>query len=251
VVTTAGVAKIVDFGLAKLSGQVRLTRTGSTIGTAAYMSPEQVRGEEVDHRTDIWSLGVVLYEMLTGRLPFKGEHEAALVYSILNTEPEPTTAWRQEIPAALTYFISRMLEKDREDRFQIATEAVSELRRIQRHSDRTLAHQPAASRHASGVIPKPPGTRRRTITTLQLVAALLVAVGAWFIITRTLSGPGALNPALRMRPLNVHFPRVGDPAISADGNWIVFPAFDERGEWQSVREDPRFREYLRAVRLTP
>ncbi len=83
-ITSDGVAKIVDFGLAKLRGRTMLTKTGSTLGTAAYMSPEQARGRAVDHRTDIWSLGVVMYEMLTGRLPFKSDYEQAVIYRILN-----------------------------------------------------------------------------------------------------------------------------------------------------------------------
>ena len=88
-VTAKGQPKITDFGLAKVKGATKLTKTGSTLGTAAYMSPEQARGEEVDHRSDIFSFGVVLYEMLTGRLPFGGEHLAALLYSIINVEPQP------------------------------------------------------------------------------------------------------------------------------------------------------------------
>ena len=88
-VTKEGEAKIVDFGLAKLTRQTKLTREGSTLGTVAYMSPEQARGEAIDHRSDIWSLGVVLYEMITGRLPFKSDYEQALVYSILNDEVQP------------------------------------------------------------------------------------------------------------------------------------------------------------------
>ena len=86
--TAEGVVKILDFGLAKFSGRTKLTKTGTTLGTVAYMSPEQTRGENVDHRTDIWSLGVIIYEMITGQLPFKGDYEQAIVFSILNEEPE-------------------------------------------------------------------------------------------------------------------------------------------------------------------
>ena len=81
--------KVMDFGLAKLKGSLKLTKTSSTVGTLAYMAPEQIEGKETDARADIFSFGVVLYEMLTGHLPFRGEHEAAMVYSIVNEEPEP------------------------------------------------------------------------------------------------------------------------------------------------------------------
>jgi len=91
-ITRNGVAKIVDFGLAKLSGATKVTKTGSTLGTVAYMAPEQLQGSDVDARADIFSLGVVLYEMLTGKTPFRGDHEAALMYSIMNEEPEPLQA---------------------------------------------------------------------------------------------------------------------------------------------------------------
>src|SRR5437879_816706 len=88
-ITPKGQVKIMDFGLAKVKGATKLTKAGSTLGTAAYMSPEQAQGEDVDNRSDIFSFGVVLYELFTGKLPFRGEHQAALMYSLINEDPQP------------------------------------------------------------------------------------------------------------------------------------------------------------------
>jgi serine/threonine protein kinase/tetratricopeptide (TPR) repeat protein len=128
-VTSDGAAKVMDFGLAKLTGGTRVTRTGMTVGTVAYMSPEQARGEETDARTDIWSLGVVLYQMLTGALPFRGDADQAVVYSILNTEPELITGIRRDVPAALENVVEKMLAKDPAKRFQAAVELLDVLER--------------------------------------------------------------------------------------------------------------------------
>jgi len=117
IVTDEGGVKVIDFGLAKLTGQTAVTREGSTLGTVAYMSPEQVHGGEVDHRIDIWSLGAVLYEMITGIRPFSGDHEAAVIYHILNEEPAPVASLRGETPDALAAIIHRALAKDPADRF--------------------------------------------------------------------------------------------------------------------------------------
>lgn len=127
IITTEGTAKILDFGLAKLAGQTRITKTGTTVGTAAYMSPEQALGQDVDHRTDIWSLGVILYEMLTGELPFKAEHEAALMYLIVNEQPPAPTMLDRKLPHQLDALVLKMLVKDRDARFRSMTEVLREL----------------------------------------------------------------------------------------------------------------------------
>ncbi|MFQ5640805.1 MAG: protein kinase [bacterium] len=126
--TNRGEVKIVDFGLAKLAGQTMLTKEGTTLGTSAYMSPEQTRGEIVDHRTDIWALGVVLYQMLTGQLPFKGDYDQAIVYSILNEDPEPMTVLRPDVPEAIPKIIHRALSKESDDRFATANELLDALK---------------------------------------------------------------------------------------------------------------------------
>jgi len=121
-------AKITDFGLAKLSWGVDLTKTSTIMGTTAYMSPEQIRCEKVDARSDIWSLGVVLHEMLTGQLPFDGEQTQSMFYSILNKDPEVVTSVRQDVPSHIEQVLKRALEKEPEKRFQSVEELEKELK---------------------------------------------------------------------------------------------------------------------------
>ena len=125
-----GIVKILDFGLVKLAGPTQLTKTGTALGTVAYMSPEQAKGEKVDHRSDIWSLGVVLYEMLTGQLPFKGEYEQAVVYSILNEEPPSILDLQKGIPTELGQIVEKTLVKKREERYQSVEELLADVRAI-------------------------------------------------------------------------------------------------------------------------
>jgi serine/threonine protein kinase/Tfp pilus assembly protein PilF len=129
-VTEKGQAKIMDFGLAKMIGGTLITKEATTMGTVAYMSPEQARGQAVDKRTDIWSLGIVLYEMLTGQLPFKGEHEQSMIFSILNDEPKLTRDLGAEISPELEQVIATALKKNPDERYQHIGEMLDDLRSI-------------------------------------------------------------------------------------------------------------------------
>ena len=129
-VTEDNQAKIMDFGLARMTGGTLLTQEGTAMGTIAYMSPEQAQGKEVDHRTDIWSLGVVLYEMFGGQLPFMGEHDQGVVFSILNRKPKPITELRSEIPLSIGQVVDKALEKNPDERYQQIDELLDDLKSI-------------------------------------------------------------------------------------------------------------------------
>ncbi len=138
--------KILDFGLAMLASTTRLTKTESITGTAAYMSPEMVRSEDMDHRTDIWSLGVVLYEMLTGQLPFRGENWEATMYAISNNAPVPINELRKDVPAFLVRVINKMLQKKPQDRHKDVQAVVADLQAIDTGDISTItATRPSAS----------------------------------------------------------------------------------------------------------
>jgi eukaryotic-like serine/threonine-protein kinase len=121
------VLKILDFGLAKLAGHERLTKQHSTLGTIAYMSPEQLAGDPIDNRVDLWSVGVIMYEMLTGRRSFRGEIEQAVIYSILNEEPDPISKFRNDVPAYIERIILKALEKEPDDRYVRVDEIINDL----------------------------------------------------------------------------------------------------------------------------
>ena len=130
VITDQGVAKILDFGLAKLGGETKLTKTGGTVGTVAYMSPEQVRGEELDQRSDIFSLGVLFHEMLTGTSPFMAEHEPAVMHKILNVAPPMLRASGVKRAAELEPVVGRMLAKEPAERYSSTSEVIEDLKRL-------------------------------------------------------------------------------------------------------------------------
>ena len=129
-ITGEGKVKIMDFGLAKIKGGSQLTKVGSTVGTVAYISPEQARGEEVDQRTDIWSFGIVFYEMLTGKIPFTGDYDQVIIYSIMNEEPQFKGLSDTNISADIIQMLRRLLEKNQNDRYQDVEELISDLNLI-------------------------------------------------------------------------------------------------------------------------
>jgi TolB-like protein/Flp pilus assembly protein TadD/predicted Ser/Thr protein kinase len=184
-VTEQGVVKIVDFGLAKLKGLSRLTKTGTTLGTVAYMSPEQALGKEVDQRSDIWSLGVILYEMLSGKLPFPGEYDQAVLYAVINKEPEPVAKARPDASSGLEQIVGQALAKDPAKRYQHIDDLLVDLRRV-REETRFAASTQAGSGLSGPAHTKPAKsmwfTGRRRVAGVALAgAAALIAAGLFFL----------------------------------------------------------------------
>jgi serine/threonine protein kinase/tetratricopeptide (TPR) repeat protein len=202
IVTNDGAVKIIDFGLAKLMGTKGITKTPSTMGTVAYMSPEQTQGEPVDHRTDIWSLGVVLYEMLTGQLPFKGEYDQAVVYSILNEEPKPITRLRPELPTVLEQIVEKALQKERTERYQRMEELLADLRQLKVEPTPQEFFSPL--RLITKVSPK----KSRPLVLLGIVLAIsILALLGYFIITPSKSELTSQRKMLAVLP----FENLGQP----------------------------------------
>jgi serine/threonine protein kinase len=230
--TSKGQAKVMDFGLAKLKGSLKLTKTSSTVGTLGYMAPEQIQGGEVDHRSDIFSFGVLVFEMLTGKLPFRGEHEAAMVYSIVNEEPEPIQKFLPDVSPEIAHALSKALEKDPENRYQSMQDLIVDLRRSKRDSSRvsrttrTIQSQEYAPQQPIAEA-KAPSSRILRVLGFAAIPVILLAVG-YFVFFR--SGV-ELNNAMRFRKLQIPFSQVSYPSLSADGNWTAFAAADLNGKW--------------------
>jgi serine/threonine protein kinase/Tfp pilus assembly protein PilF len=135
IISSTGVVKILDFGIAKLIGQTQLTDDGTTLGTAAYMSPEQAEGKSIDHRSDIFSMSVIMYEMITGKHPFPAEHQLAIIYSIINEKPQSMRDLNPHIPVKLESIILKGLEKKTENRYSDLHQLISDVKNIDENSD--------------------------------------------------------------------------------------------------------------------
>ena len=154
-----GIVQVMDFGLAKLAGVSRLTKQGSTVGTAGYMSPEQVQGLETDHRSDIFSFGVLLYEMITGRSPFTGAHESAILYEIVNVDVPPPSSIKPELDVELDRIVLECMDKDPNERMQSIKQVAIDLNRFKRSSSRTRMSKSFASRPAMTSVNIPPNEK--------------------------------------------------------------------------------------------
>jgi tetratricopeptide (TPR) repeat protein/tRNA A-37 threonylcarbamoyl transferase component Bud32 len=174
-VTQDGVTKILDFGLAKLGDTARVTKTGTTVGTIAYMSPEQARGEEAEPTADVWSLGAVLYEMVTARLPFSAEHEAAMIYAIINETHAPLQSHRENLPPKLAKIVDKALSKNPRERYSDASEMASDLADIK--SEMTTSQRAAAGAGAA-----PAGIYRRSLPVIIPIALAALVVFAILVL---------------------------------------------------------------------
>jgi non-specific serine/threonine protein kinase len=212
IVSSEGRVKIMDFGLATWRGVSKVTKEGSTVGTMAYMSPEQAEGRKVDHRADLFSLGVVLYELITGRLPFSGDHEAAIIYSIVNETPEPLARYKSNLPDGLQEIIGKALEKDPELRHQTASGFLSDIRRLRRLSESSV------SVTTTGATSPPPRRRKALISssiTVAVIALLLAVFKPWRIEVKPTQEAAAGRKMLAVLP----FENLGaeDQEYFADG----------------------------------
>ena len=223
--TSKEVAKILDFGLAQTAASTKLTRMGSTLGTVAYMSPEQARGEEVDSRTDIWALGAVLYEMITGTSAFPGDYEQAVVYSILNQDPEPLTALRTGVPMELERITNKCLAKEAKLRYQHCDDLIADLNAIdpdllkQGSGSRTVVTVPVGEESVQQVLEV---QQKWILPTAILAAVFLTFVATWFSMTR-FDGEGDLHVISRNR-VSIESTVEMHPSIHPAGDRIVYAA---------------------------
>ena len=238
----SGLVKIVDFGLAKVQ-DVALTRTGTTMGTVAYMSPEQARGEGVDHRTDVWAFGVVLYEMCTGERPFKGAYDQAVIYAILNEDPPSMRSVNPSLPEALEHVGTLCLEKDREHRYPAFADVLADLSVLrqgttegERSALPSMSGRRSGLRGGSPAAARPARWRRWAVGlgVMALLAALALATPRLRQAIPGLGGPAL--PAQRLLAV-LPFDNVGgDPSNQAFIDGLVYTVTSKLTEMEQFQE---------------
>ena len=205
--------KIMDFGLAQLVNRTRLTQTGTSLGTPACMSPEQARRQPTDHRTDVWSLGAVIYEMVTGRLPFEGEREEAVLHAIVHEDAKPMTGLRVGVPIDLDRLVGKAMAKSPDERYQHVDEMLVDLRALKGQLGDVGARHDA---------PAPSPTPPRTSRISRIAPWALLAVAAAIIVALGLRGPGQTREKRLQRFAFMPRENAISATISPDGNHIAY-----------------------------
>ncbi len=231
-----GIVQVMDFGLAKLVGASRLTKAGNTVGTLGYMSPEQVQGQETDHRSDIFSFGVLLYEMLTGRSPFNGTHESAILYEVVNVDVPPPSTLKPGLDPELDRIVLECMEKDPNERMQSIKQAAIDLNRFKRTSSRSRASRTFSTNAMSNVNHNAGSNSFPSSFRISGVVPYTAAIV--FFITTVIISYLYLFPKATSQPLirsSILFPDTslvidgGMLALSPDGTKLAFIGEDPRG----------------------
>ena len=211
--TKEGQVRIMDFGLAQLAEGSKLTKTRTLLGTPAYMSPEQAQRSPTDRRADVWSLGVVIYEMVTGRLPFEGEREQAVLYAIANEEAEPITALRVGVPTELDRLVGKAMAKRPGERYQHVDEMLVDLRSLRKERESGASRAVPLARR---------GFRQKAWRAGAAVAAVvLVAAGVWLgSLRQPVESP---EPPVRVTPLTTYPGYEWAPSFSPSGDQRTKP----------------------------
>ncbi|UCG52131.1 MAG: protein kinase [Candidatus Latescibacterota bacterium] len=232
IVTRNGVVKILDFGLAKLADMTKVTKTGTAVGTVAYMSPEQAKGEETDHRSDIWSLGVVLYELLAGERPFPGGHDAAVLYGVINRDPEPLSSHRDDLPGQLQRVIDKALKKASSERYDNISVFMADLEELREGfpSRRTVTSR----KTARSINAWSTGTRFAAVATAVVV--IVIGVVAILNLLRQPHTPSLEDFALAVVDFrNLVHPN--DPTTSAEITGLLHVGLVEKNPIRVVSPD--------------
>jgi len=215
-----GKVKVTDFGLAKIQGETGITKNDSTPGTVSYMSPEQSTSEPVDHRSDIWSFGVLLYEMITGELPFKGKHEAGILYSIVHSEPPKIQ--HVDCPEGLTFIVQKALVKNPDKRYQNMSEVLNDLKTIE-----------------SGNVLSKPHIKKTSHKVVIFATALIAGCTIALVIFFLNSKPDSKLPPMRTVRLTSYPGMEYDPSLSPDGKKVAF-------SWNGQEQD-NFDIYVKRI----
>ncbi len=233
-ITSDGVVKILDFGIAKLAGAVGITRTGVALGTPAYMSPEQIKGEEVDERADLWSLGVVLYEMLAGRRPFPDENDVLAFHSILFQEPSPLAEHRPDVPPELERMVDGLLRKNAGERTPTAEAVLEELLPFTGTTGMASMRSMRSVRSVPVAKARP---RRRPWVVAALVVVAAGAALAAFLLGRGGRGNTGEVPSFKSTRLTEQGGEERSPSLSPVGDFFVY-ASSADGDWDIYLQRP-------------